>query len=144
MSIMATQGEISLTYDWMDEIFRLSLGETADISGAYYDGDYSKTLEQAQKDKHKWILDEIQFRSGFRVLDVGCGWGNMLNSVSQNGGNALGLTLSTAQETSCKRNGLEVVLRDWKDLRPRELGEFDAYVVGKDRVYKFGKYGGLG
>jgi cyclopropane-fatty-acyl-phospholipid synthase len=128
MSIMATQDQISLTYDWMDGIFRLSLGEMADISGAYYDGDYSKTLEQAQKDKHNWILDGIDFRSGFRVLDVGCGWGNMLNSINQNGGNALGLTLSSAQERSCNRNGLEVVLRDWKDVRLGELGKFDAII----------------
>lgn len=125
---MATQDEISLTYDWMDDIFRLSIGETGDISGAYYDGDYSKTLEQAQKDKHHWILDGIDFSSGSRVLDIGCGWGNMLNCMKQKGGNALGLTLSSAQACSCSRNGLEVMLKDWKDIRLGELGKFDGII----------------
>lgn len=125
---MATQNEIALTYDWMDEIFRLSLGEMADISGAYYDGDYSKTLEQAQKDKHDWILDGINFKPGFRVLDVGCGWGNMMRAIKENGGYALGLTLSHAQAKSCKRNQLNVMVKDWKHVGLRALGEFDGVI----------------
>ena len=51
---MATQTEIADTYDYMDEIFRLSLGESADITGAMYNGDFSLTLEQAQKQKHEY------------------------------------------------------------------------------------------
>lgn len=125
---MATQTEIALTYDWMDELFRLSLGEMADISGAYYNGDYSKTLEQAQKDKHEWILNGIDFHAGLRVLDVGCGWGNMMNSVREKGGHALGLTLSPAQAESCKRNQLKVISKDWKTVGLEELGEFDAVI----------------
>jgi cyclopropane-fatty-acyl-phospholipid synthase len=125
---MATQDEISLTYDWMDDIFRLSLGETADISGAYYDGDYSKTLEQAQKDKHEWILEGINFSPDFRVLDVGSGWGNMLSAIKRKGGYALGLTLAPAQAQSCRRNQLEVMLKDWKDFGPKVLGRFDGII----------------
>jgi cyclopropane-fatty-acyl-phospholipid synthase len=125
---MATQTEIALTYDWMDGLFRLSLGEMADISGAYYNGDYSKTLEQAQKDKHEWVLNGIDFHAGLRVLDVGCGWGNMMNSIREKGGHALGLTLSPAQAASCKRNQLKVISKDWKTVGLEELGEFDAVI----------------
>jgi cyclopropane-fatty-acyl-phospholipid synthase len=41
---MATQQEMEATYNYMDEIFRLSLGETGDLSCAMYKGDFSKTL----------------------------------------------------------------------------------------------------
>ena len=125
---MATQTEIALTYDWMDDLFRLSLGDMADVSGAYYDGNYFKTLAQAQADKHDWILQGLGFETGFRVLDVGCGWGNMMNAIRKKGGYALGLTLSPAQVESCKRNHLKAILRDWKSVGFEEFGEFDAVI----------------
>ena len=65
---MATQKDIEATYDYMDEIFRLSLGNHADITGAMYNGDFSLTLEEAQKAKHEYILAGIHFKKGDRVL----------------------------------------------------------------------------
>src|SRR5579884_3166543 len=75
---MATREEIEETYDFMDEIFRVSFGEHADLTCAMYNGDFSKTLSQAQKDKHDYMLDGIGFKPGFRVLDIGCGFGPVL------------------------------------------------------------------
>ena len=49
---MAEQKDLDFTYTTIDEIFRLSIGETGDYSGAKYDGDFSMTLEEAQKAKH--------------------------------------------------------------------------------------------
>ncbi len=49
---MANQREIGLTYNWMHRFFPRIFGENADISCAFYDGDFSKSLEQAQLDKH--------------------------------------------------------------------------------------------
>jgi cyclopropane-fatty-acyl-phospholipid synthase len=46
---MATQQEMEATYNYMDEIFRLSLGETGDLTCAMYDGDFSKTLAMNQQ-----------------------------------------------------------------------------------------------
>ena len=46
---MADQKDLEFTYSLIDKIFRLSLGEMADFSGAKYDGDFSLTLEQAQR-----------------------------------------------------------------------------------------------
>jgi cyclopropane fatty-acyl-phospholipid synthase-like methyltransferase len=47
---MATRQEMEATYNFMDEIFRLSLGETGDLTCAMYNGDFSKTLAQAQRE----------------------------------------------------------------------------------------------
>jgi cyclopropane-fatty-acyl-phospholipid synthase len=52
---MADRADIEFTYTSIDRIFRLSLGELADFSGALYDGDFSLTLEQAQGRKHEYI-----------------------------------------------------------------------------------------
>jgi cyclopropane-fatty-acyl-phospholipid synthase len=122
---MASQEEIGRTYNWVDELFRLSIGETGDYTGAFYQGDFSKTLDQAQADKRAHILDGIGFGSGQRVLDIGCGWGPMLAEVRNRGGQGVGLTISTAQHQACVTNGLDARLLDYKEADPSELGRFD-------------------
>ena len=54
---MATQREMDFLYGLGDKIFRLSMGETGDFSGAKYDGDFSLTLEEAQKRKHAFVFE---------------------------------------------------------------------------------------
>jgi cyclopropane-fatty-acyl-phospholipid synthase len=125
---MATQAEIESTYNYMDELWRLSLGENADITAALYDGDFTKTLEQAQRDKYDYILSQTGFSSRSRVLDIGCGWGGFLKEVAKRGGRGVGLTLSTKQAETCRRSGLDVHLKDWKDLDADTFGLFDSVV----------------
>jgi len=43
---MARREDIEFTYSLIDRIFRLSLGELADFSGAKYDGDFSLSLNR--------------------------------------------------------------------------------------------------
>ena len=125
---MANQQEIEETYNYMDEVIRFSFGENADITCALYNGDFSKSLRQAQKDKHDYILDGIHFKPGSRVLDIGCGWGPMLKAVKERGGHAIGLTLATKQVEACTRDGLEAHLMDWKDMSVDTFGTFDGVV----------------
>jgi cyclopropane-fatty-acyl-phospholipid synthase len=127
---MSTQQQhIANTYDWMDELFRAALAtEFPDITGALYNGDFSLTLEDAQTRKHDYILEGINFAPGMRILDIGSGWGPMLQAIRERGGEAFGITLSPAQAAHCKRHDLDVVLADWKDLDTADLGSFDGVV----------------
>ncbi|HYU74061.1 MAG TPA: class I SAM-dependent methyltransferase [Ktedonobacteraceae bacterium] len=125
---MATREQIEATYNYMDEVFRVSLGENGDLTCALYNGDFSKTLQQAQQDKHSYILDAIHFQSGSRVLDIGCGWGPILKAVKERGGQAIGLTLSTKQAETCQRGGLEAYVKDWKEISVDTFGPFDGIV----------------
>src|SRR4051794_15320759 len=72
---MADRRDLEFTYSLIDRIFRLSLGELADFSGAKYDGDFSMTLEQAQRRKHDYVAEQIGIGPGRRMLDLGSGWG---------------------------------------------------------------------
>src|SRR5947209_17458786 len=90
---MANRQEIEETYNFMDEIFPLSFGENADLTCARYNGDFSKTLQQAQKDKHDYILKGINFRAGAQVLDIGSGFGPVRKVVQERGGHRIGLIL---------------------------------------------------
>jgi cyclopropane-fatty-acyl-phospholipid synthase len=125
---VATREEIEATYNYMDEVWRLSLGENADITAAMYDGDFTKSLEQAQQDKHEYILKHIKFEPGSKVLDIGCGWGGFLKTVVEKKGHGIGLTLSSSQAYACRRSGLEVYLDDWKHIGADTYGRLNGVV----------------
>src|SRR3972149_6514440 len=72
---VAGQRELDFTYTLTDRIFRLSIGETGDFSGAKYDGDWSLTLEQAQRRKHDFVWEQLGLPPGPRGRDPGGGGG---------------------------------------------------------------------
>src|SRR5882724_11893669 len=113
---MATRSDLDFTYSLIDRIFRLSLGELADFSGAKYDGDFSLTLEQAQQRKHDYVAQQIGLGPGARMLDLGCGWGPLLAFARDQGAAGIGVTLSSAQAAACRRHGLDVHLRDAREV----------------------------
>ena len=123
---MADRNDLEFTYSLIDRIFRLSLGELADFSGARYLGDFSLTLEEAQRRKHEYVGEQIGIGPGRRVLDLGCGWGPLLDYVRRRGGAGVGVTLSSAQAAACRRHGLDVRLQDARTVSRDELGGFDA------------------
>src|SRR4030088_2613019 len=100
---MADRRDIDFTYSLTDRVFRLSLGELADFSGAKYDGDFSLSLEEAQRRKHEYVAEQIGIEPGRRLLDLGCGWGPLLDFARRRDAEGLGVTLSRAQEAACRR-----------------------------------------
>jgi cyclopropane-fatty-acyl-phospholipid synthase len=123
---MADRGDLEFTYSLIDGIFRLSLGELADFSGAKYDGDFTLSLEEAQRRKHEYVAERIGIEPDRRVLDLGCGWGPLLNFVRERGGEGVGVTLSSAQAEACRRHGLDARLTDAKTVDRDRFGGFDA------------------
>src|SRR5215210_3482677 len=109
---MADRADLEFTYSLIDRIFRLSLGELADFSGAKYDGDFSISLEAAQRRKHEYVATAIGIEPGRRVLDLGCGWGPLLHFIRRRGADGVGVTLSKAQADDCRRHGLAVHIQD--------------------------------
>ncbi|MFI5185345.1 MAG: class I SAM-dependent methyltransferase [Chitinophagales bacterium] len=126
---MSDKKDIDFTYTTLDKIFRLSIGETADFSGAMYNGDFSMTLEKAQRKKHDFIADQLNIHEGSRVLEMGSGWGPFLQYTSkQRKAKILGLTLSDGQYNACRKKGFDVHIKDCRTVKPEDFGTFDAVV----------------
>ena len=123
---MAAREDLEFTYSLTDRIFRLSLGELADFSAAKYDGDFSLSLEEAQRRKHSYVAEQIGIGPGRRILDLGCGWGPLLDFIRSRGGSGVGVTLSSAQAAACRRHGLDVHLHDAREVTRDTFGRFDA------------------
>jgi cyclopropane-fatty-acyl-phospholipid synthase len=102
------------------------MGELADFGGAKYDGDFSLSLAEAQRRKHEYVAEQTRAGAESRVLDVGCGWGALLDFLRRRGASGVGVTLSRAQLAACRAHGLEVHLRDARALCPNWFGQFEA------------------
>ena len=126
---MADKRDIDFTYTTLDKIFRLSIGETADFSGAMYNGDFSMPLEEAQRKKHEFIAEQLHIQKDTRVLEMGSGWGPFLKFITeQKGAKAIGLTLSDGQYRACQKKRLDVYIKDCRTVKPEDFGMFDAVV----------------
>lgn len=124
---MAGQKDLDFTYTTIDQIFRLSMGETGDYSGAKYDGNFSMSLEEAQRAKHKFIADSLHIGQGSKVLDMACGWAPFLRYIiEERGAEGIGLTLSQGQADACQKNGYNVLVKDCRYVKPSDYGTFDA------------------
>jgi cyclopropane-fatty-acyl-phospholipid synthase len=126
---MADKKDLDFTYTTIDKIFRLSMGETGDYSGAKYDGDFSMTLEEAQREKHKFIADSLHIKKDSKVLDMACGWAPFTRYiVKEKKASSIGLTLSQGQAEACQKNGFNVIVKDCRYIKPEDFGMFDAIV----------------
>lgn len=87
------------------------------------------TLEEAQRAKHQFIADSLHIEKNSKVLDMGCGWGPFSTYITkERGAHSIGLTLSEGQAKACQRNGLNVIIKDCRYVKPANFGIFDAIV----------------
>jgi cyclopropane-fatty-acyl-phospholipid synthase len=128
---------IQAHYDLGNEFYRLWLDSTMSYSSAWFEGDHSKDMVDAQRAKVKRALNEAGVtvdRPGQRVLEIGCGWGGLAEiAAAEHGAHITGVTLSTEQLQWAKdrmaRAGLtghsDLRLQDYRDIRD---APFDAIV----------------
>jgi len=99
------------------------------------DGEYlptDTTLEQGIERQLNYLLDEVGCnRPGFRLLEIGCGYGHLLRLAQQRGARAVGVNLSPEQVRYCNDHGSQVYCCDYRDLRDASQwhGQFDGVIA---------------
>ena len=120
---------ISYHYDLGNDFYSLWLDKSMTYSSAYFKKD-SETLEKAQENKYKSIIDQLGVKAGDHILEIGCGWGGFGEyAASKRGLKVTGLTISKEQYDYAveriKKAGLsslvEIKLQDYRD----EVGVYD-------------------
>ena len=129
-SRQGSKKNIHAHYDLGNDFYRLWLDPTMNYSSAWFEGDPSKPLHQAQTAKVRRALDECQVSAGDRVLEIGCGWGALAECAARDfGAEVYGVTLSSEQliwaQDRLKKQSLagELQFQDYRDI---SNGPFDA------------------
>lgn len=105
------------------------LAGISDYTDGIYNGNPDLDHDIAQKNQHNYLLDEIGAGSGYRLLEVGCGLGTLLETAKERGVSGVGITISEDQVRQCKLKGLDVRLVNYKNI-PREwFGTFDGIIA---------------
>ncbi len=85
-------------YDLGNQFYRLWLDPTMNYSSAWFEGERSGDLVNAQWAKVRRALNEAGVKEGDRVLEIGCGWGALAECAAREfGATVTGVTLSSEQ-----------------------------------------------
>jgi cyclopropane-fatty-acyl-phospholipid synthase len=87
----------------------------------------------AQHRQAEYLLDQVNCRAGSRLLDIGCGYGRILEQAAERGAVAIGITISPPQVADCRARGLDVRELNYRNIFRRGddswEGAFDAVVA---------------
>lgn len=115
---------IQAHYDLGNDFYRLWLDPSMNYSSAWFNGDTTTSLTQAQEAKMDRALDEVGAGPGTRILEIGCGWGAVAERAAARGAHLTGVTLSSEQlawgHERLQRAGhgerSDLRLQDYRDL----------------------------
>ncbi|MEH6691802.1 MAG: cyclopropane-fatty-acyl-phospholipid synthase family protein [Pseudorhizobium pelagicum] len=121
------QQNVAHHYDLGNAFYKLFLDDNMLYSCAYF-REPTETLEQAQRNKLRLLASKLCLKEGMRVLDIGCGWGDLaLYLAKLENVQVTGVTLSREQQKlasqRAQKEGLsdrvKFELRDYRDVDDR-------------------------
>jgi cyclopropane-fatty-acyl-phospholipid synthase len=113
-----SQKNIHAHYDIGNTFYRQWLDETMNYSSAWFDGDTSRPMPDAQRAKVRRALHECRLQPGQRLLEIGCGWGALAEAAAgEFGAHVTGVTLSTEQLEWARERLASKGLAERADLR---------------------------
>ena len=121
-------------YDVGNDFYRLWLDGRMQYSCAYFPTG-RETIDAAQEAKLEHICRKLRLAPGERLLDIGCGWGGLLEyAATRHGVGGLGITLSERQAAAARErlaaagvaDRCAIEVRDYRDVA--DDGAFDKIV----------------
>ncbi len=132
-------------YDVSDDFYRLFLDDAMVYSCGFF-ARGGESIDEAQRAKLDLVCRKLAVAPGERFLDVGCGWGALVEHAAlRYGAHALGITVSANQLAATRRRlarlgaGADVRDADYRTLRPDAVFDKVASVgmmehVGRGRL----------
>lgn len=130
-TIRGSKKNIKAHYDVSNDFYRLWLDRTMTYSSAVFNGE--ENLEEAQLNKYQKICENINLKSGDRLLEIGTGWGGFaFYAVKNFGCHITTTTISDEQFVYVKNkiaadglgDKIDLMLTDYRKLS----GEYDKIV----------------
>ncbi len=121
-----SQKNIHAHYDLGNAFYKQWLDQSMSYSSAWFEGDTSKPLIDAQYAKVRRALNMAHVKSYDRVLEIGCGWGGLAEIAAKEfDANVTGVTLSTEQLSFAnarmdrigKAAHADLRLQDYRDIQ---------------------------
>jgi cyclopropane-fatty-acyl-phospholipid synthase len=120
---------IAAHYDLGNDFYSAWLDRTMTYSSARF-ASPADTLEAAQLNKVRALLDRLDLKPGDRLLEIGCGWGTLAIEAAKRGTSVVGLTLSREQKAWAEAKIAAAGLSDRVEVRLQDYREtseqFDA------------------
>ena len=135
------QENVAHHYDLGNEFYKLFLDKNMLYSCAYFHNE-NESLEQAQRNKLRLIAAKMNLKPGQKVLDIGCGWGDMaLYLASMEDVHVVGVTLSTEQQKLATERAKEMGLSNKVEFRLQDYRDIDEQF---DRIVSVGMFEHVG
>ncbi|MBS3128134.1 class I SAM-dependent methyltransferase [Candidatus Woesearchaeota archaeon] len=100
-----------------------------DYTEGIYHGNQNLDHTTAKRNQHEYLLDEILAIEGFRLLEIGCGLGTLLQAARERGVVGTGITISQDQVKKCRAKGLDVHLLNYRSLPSDWFEKFDGIIA---------------
>lgn len=132
------QKDVQSHYDLGNEFFSRWLDPTMSYSCAYFEHE-NDTLEQAQRQKIDHSLKKLDLHQGEHLLDIGCGWGEVILTAAKTYGvHATGITLSEEQYQLTKERIQKEGLSDLVEVRLENYLDIDPSKELYDKIISIG------
>ncbi|MBC7986863.1 MAG: class I SAM-dependent methyltransferase [Sphingomonadaceae bacterium] len=111
---------IAAHYDLGNDFYAPWLDASMAYSSAVFAEPISaaEPIEEAQRRKVRLLLDRLALKPGDRLLEIGCGWGGLMEIAARDyGARVTGITLSTEQKVYAEKRLTDAGLADQCEIR---------------------------
>jgi cyclopropane-fatty-acyl-phospholipid synthase len=116
-SLNQAKKNISFHYDLGNNFYGSWLDETMSYSSAMYKNK-NIDLKQAQEQKYKSIIENLDIKSRSSICEIGCGWGGFIQQIKKDKIDTSidGYTISNQQFNYTKKNHKNTFFEDYRNI----------------------------
>ena len=119
-SLNQAKKNISFHYDLGNDFYGSWLDETMSYSSAMYKNK-NIDLKQAQEQKYKSIIENLDIKPHSSICEIGCGWGGFIKQIKKDKIDTSidGYTISNQQFNYTKKNHKNTFFEDYRNIENR-------------------------